>query len=180
MNAQHISQFLSPPRQRPSDWQSGEGSSPARFEVNVIYTNPRATLAALQCAESLAQGLDATIRLRAGIVVPWRVPLGAPLVSVAFMERLLCGLVSRLEGDSSAHAVDLYLCRDWRETLLQVLDLNSPVVIGHSYGWWPGPENRLAKVLRSKGYQWCVIAADSKTVGTPINVYEFAVSDGVR
>jgi hypothetical protein len=160
MNTQRIANLLSIPRERSSDSQPGPASSHGLLEVNVIFTNPRATAAALKCAESLAQGLQATIRLRAAIVVPWQLPLDEPHVSVAFTERLLSGLISRLDGDSAEGAVDLYVCRDWRETLLQVLHPDSPVVIGRGSRWWPGPENRLAKALRSKGYR--VIFADSR------------------
>jgi hypothetical protein len=178
VNTQCIANFISTPRGRSSDSQSGPASSQGLLEVNVIFTNPHTTAAALMCAESLARGLQATIRLRAAIVVPWQLPLDEPHVSIAFTERLLSGLISRLEGDSAAGTVDLYVCRYWCETLLQVLHPNSPVVIGRSSRWWPGPENRLAKALRSKGYR--VIFADSGAVEIPNSVDEFAVSNQMR
>jgi hypothetical protein len=129
-----------------------------RLEVNVIFTNPRATAAALQCAESLAQDLGAVIRLRAGIVVPFQLPLEEPPVSVAFTEGLLSDLVSRLDADGFERAVDLYVCRDWQETLLQILNPDSPVVVGSTSRWWPTAEDRLVRALRSKGHR--VIVAD--------------------
>jgi hypothetical protein len=178
MNTQHIVRFHSTERGRSSGSQAGPASSQALLEVNVIYTNPQATAAALQCAESLARDLRATIRLRACVVVPWQLALDEPHVSVAFTERMLSGLLSRLAGDSTEHAVDLYVCRDWRETLLQVLDPKSPVVIGRGNRWWPGPENRLAKDLRSKGYR--VIIADSRAAETPYRVGVSAVGNGMR
>ena len=178
MNTQHITNFLSAGRERSSNSQPGPGNSQARLEVNVIYTSPRATASALQYAESLARGLDASIRLRAAIVVPWQLPLDKPPVSVAFTERLLSGLISRRRGDSAACAVDVYLCRDRCDTLLHVLDPNSPVVIGSGNRWWPGPENRLAKALRSKGYR--VIVAGSRTAEIPNVVDEFALIKQVR
>jgi hypothetical protein len=178
MNTQHIAKFPSAGRERSSNSQPDRGNSQALLEVNVIYTNPRATAAALQCAESLARDLQATIRLRAGVVVPWQLPLDEPGVSLGFTERRLSGLLSRFSGDNAEHAVDLYVCRDWRETLLRVLDPNSPVVIGRGNRWWPGPENRLAKALRSKGYR--VIVAESGSKETPNRAGISAVANGMR
>jgi hypothetical protein len=180
MSTPHITRFLSAGIERSSDSQPGPGSSRAllEVEVNVIYTNPVATAAALRCAESLARELQAAIRLRAGVVVPWQLPLDEPHVSVAFTENVLSDLISRPDAEGFARTAELYLCRDWRETLLQVLDLNSPVIIGHSSNWWPGPENRLAKTLRSKGYR--VIVADAEAAETPDVLNEFAVSNRMR
>lgn len=145
------------------------GSSPSqpvpavvqgRFEVNVIFTNPNATGKALKYAMSLARELEVTVHLRAGIVVPWQLPLDKPPVSLAFTEQILSGLVSQVEGEGGALAADLYLCRDWPKTLLEILEPSSPVVIGNTKRWWPGPERHLAKALRSKGYD--VIVADDR------------------
>lgn len=170
--------LISNPQARLSIAQPALDDSQDRLEVNVIFTSPRATVGALQYAESLAQGLKATIRLRAAIVVPWQLPLDEPPVSVACTERLLSNLVSRLAADGFAQAADLYICRDWRATLLQVLDPNSPVIIGRSSRWWPGPESGLAKALRSKGYR--VIVANSKAAEIPSVLNDFAVSKLTR
>src|ERR1700756_1195428 len=69
------------------------GHQPGRFEVNVIFTDPQATVAALRTAGSLARDLGANIRVRAAITVPYTLPLEEPPVSVAFTERLLSDLV---------------------------------------------------------------------------------------
>lgn len=160
MNSRSVANLISTRQTQPPNAQPVPEGLEGRLEVNVVFTNAQATGAALKCAESLAQDLGAVIRLRAGIVVPFQLPLDEPPVSVAFTERLLTGLVSRLDADRFERKVDLYICRDWQETLLQILNPDSPVVIGSSNRWWPAPENRLIKVLRSKGHR--VIVADCK------------------
>jgi hypothetical protein len=158
MNRHSVASFISTRQAQPPNAQSVPESLEGRLEVNVIFTDPQATAAALKCAESLAQDLGAVIRLRAGMVVPFPLPLDEPPVSVAFTERLLTDLASQLDADGFERTVDVYVCRDWQETLLQILNPDSPVVIGGSKHWWPAPENRLVKALRSKGRR--VIVAD--------------------
>jgi hypothetical protein len=134
-------------------WETAEGFGPRRLEVNVIFTDPHATAAALKTAGSLARDLGASIRVRATIAVPYALPLDKPPVSVRFTERLLSDLVCRLELDTFEPSVHLYLCRDQLETLLGVLVPNSLVVIGGRKHWWPTAERRMARALRSKGHR---------------------------
>jgi hypothetical protein len=162
MNRYSAANFAGTQQAQPPFAQHLPDGSEGRLEVNVIFTNPQATAAALECAVSLAQDLGAVIRLRAGIMVPFPLPLDQPPVSTAFTERMLSDLVSRLDADGFERTVDLYVCRDWRETLLQILHPDSPVVIGSSGRWWPTAENRLVKALRSKGHR--VIVADGNRV----------------
>ena len=81
-------------------WETDEGLGPRRLEVNVIFTDPHATAAALKTAGSLARDLGACIRVRAAIAVPYALPLDKPPVSVGFIEELLSDLVCRLELDA--------------------------------------------------------------------------------
>src|ERR1035437_8457145 len=139
---------------RPSvSWETAEGLGSGRHEVNVIFTDPQATAAALKTAGSLARDLGACIRVRAAIAVPYALPLDKTLVSAGFIEEILSDLVCRLELDVFEPSVHLYLCRDQVETLLQVLSPNSLVVIGGRKHWWPTAERRVAKALRSKGHR---------------------------
>lgn len=134
-------------------WDTAEGLEPGRLEVNVIFTDPQATVAALMTARSLARDLGACIRVRAAIAVPYALPLDKPPVSVGFTEGLVFDVVCRLELASFEPSVHLYLCRDQIETLLQVLRPNSLVVIAGRKRWWPPAERRMAKALRSKGHR---------------------------
>ena len=141
-------------------WETTTGFASEPLDVNVIFTQQHATAAALKSAQSLARGLGASIRLRAAIVVPLRLPLDQPPVSVRFMERLLCDLVGQPEPDGSEVSVHLYVCRDWIETLLQVVRPNSLVVIGGRKHWWPTAASRMARALRGIGHR--VVFVDIK------------------
>ena len=144
-------------------WDTAEGLEPRRLEVNVIFTDPQATVAALMTARSLAQDLGACIRVRAAIAVPYALPLDEPPVSVRFTEGLIFDLVCRLELSTFEPSVHLYLCRDQIETLLQVLRPNSLVVIAGRKRWWPPAERRMAKALRSKGHRVVFIGLKRRT-----------------
>jgi hypothetical protein len=133
--------------------ETPEEPGSGRLEVNVIFTDPQATMAALETAGSLARDLGACIQVRAAITVPYTLPVDKPPVSVEFIENLLCGLVSRADLDAFEPRVHLYECRDRIETLLQVLRPNSLVVICGQEHWWPTAERRMAKALRSKGHR---------------------------
>lgn len=139
--------------ERPVTWEpvAGFGSEP--LEVNVVFTDPDATAAALKSAESFARDLGACIRLRAVIVVPMKVPIDQPLISVRFTEELLSSLACELEQDAFQPTVHLYVCRNWAETLLQVLKPNSLIVIGGRKHWWPTPVRRMSRMLRAKGHR---------------------------
>ena len=143
--------------------ERAEGSQPIRLEVNVIFTSPQATAAALKTARSLARDLGARICLRAPIVVPYALPLDEPPVSVGFIEKLLSKLICRMELDSFEPSVHLYLCRDRIETLLRVLNPKSLVVIGGRKRWWPTEERRIANALRSKGHRVVLLSLKRNT-----------------
>lgn len=148
-----LNSAITQPARPPGSWKTPEGVGPGRLEVNVIFTDPLATAAALKTAGSLARDLGACIRVRAPIAVPYALPLDRPPVSVNFIEKLLSDLVCRLDLDAFEPSVHLYLCRDQVETLLRVLSPNSLVVIGGRKHWWPTAERGAAKAMRSKGHR---------------------------
>jgi hypothetical protein len=129
------------------------------LELNVIFTDPQATAAALNFAESFACELGGRIRLRAAIAVPHQLPLDEPPVSAAFLQENLRSLASQV-ADEFQPTVHLYVCRDRVPALLQVLRPNSLVVLGGRKHWWPTAESKLARALRAKGH--CVILVDSR------------------
>ena len=133
--------------------ESAERLAPGGLEVNVIFTDPRCTVVALQAAVSLARNLCACIRVRAPIAVPYALPLDKPPVPVSFMERLLSDLVCRMEPATVEFSIHVYLCRDRLETLSRVLKPNSLVVIGGRKLSFLTEENRMAKSLRAKGHR---------------------------
>jgi hypothetical protein len=124
------------------------------LKVNVIFTDPEGTLAALRTAGKLADDLGARINLIAVQAVPIRLPMSQPQVSVDFSKQMLSQLILRAAAQGSAETTaHLYLCRDKERALLQVLKPNSLVIVGGSNHWWSTANNRLARRLRSKGHQ---------------------------
>ncbi len=126
-----------------------EGASP-RLSVHVIFTSVPETLAALKHAGELASKLDARITLIVPQVVPYPAPLESPPVLLEFNERRFRALARQSPVET---AVSIYLCRDRREALRDVLKPRSLVVIGGRRRWWPTGEKRLARLLRRDGHE---------------------------
>ncbi len=133
--------------------ETSEGCGDEKLQINVIFTTPQATLAALNAAALMANDLDARIRLVAPQLIPYAYPLERPPVKIEFMERKLSDLVRRSPHCDLVSNVHLYLCRDRSETMLEVLEPNSLIVIGGKKRWWPTEESRLARSLKSAGHQ---------------------------
>lgn len=133
------------------------------LEINVIFTEPEATAAAVNFAQSFAHELGARIQLRAAIAVPHQLPLDQPPVSVAFLQESLRNLASQ-GADGVEPTVHLYLCRDRAPALLQVLRPDSLVVLGGRKRWWPTDESRLARALRAKGHHVIFVDSRAETV----------------
>jgi hypothetical protein len=127
------------------------------FEINVIFTDHEATAAAVKASESLARGLADCIRLRAAIVVPLQLPLDQPLVSMEFFQQVLRQVAGQPGLDGLQRSIHLYVCRDWVDTLLEILKPDSVVVMGVRKSWFPKAENRLARALRKKGVRVVLI-----------------------
>jgi hypothetical protein len=142
-----------------------DGTAVGPLEVNVIFTEIGATAAALKAAESFARDLGAHIRLRAGLVVPVRLSLDQPLVSVEFLEQALRELVDQSQSGELERTIHLYICRDWIETLSEVLKPDSLVVIGARNRWWPTSAARLARALRANHNRVIVVNANGRQIG---------------
>jgi hypothetical protein len=142
---------------RAADWiisreQFGQAQRDKQLEINVIFTTPKGTMAALKAAQELAHDLDAQTVLLVPQVVPLQFPLSSPPVSVAFTERRAYAMAKECQIDGDIR-VQVYLCGDRRKCLLQVLKPQSLVVMGGKRRWWPDPEQRLAKTLRGDGHK---------------------------
>jgi hypothetical protein len=130
-----------------------------RLEVNVIFTNARATAVALKTARELVRDLQGCIRVIQVIAVPFSLPLHHPQISVPFMEKALSDLASKFEDCSVQIAAHLYLSRNRVETLSEILQPNSLVVLAGPKRPWPTAASRIAKRLRAEGHRvvmiWC-------------------------
>jgi hypothetical protein len=124
-----------------------------QLRVNVIATTEKGTIAALRAAARLTTNLEAQIILIAVETVPWPCPLEKPPVPVAFLERMLCGLASNAGTGEQEVFIQLYLCRNPRESLRKVLRPESLVLIGGQSRWWSRREWHLYTFLGGLGHR---------------------------
>jgi hypothetical protein len=130
----------------------------AGLEVVVVYTSVKQTLAALRTAGSLANDLGARIRMVVPEIVPFPAPLDQPLVERSFAERKF----RTIAGASAVETtVNICLCREREDGVLQSVKPRSIVVLGAAKRWWRSRgERALARMLRNRGHQ--VILAESE------------------
>ncbi len=131
------------------DGRSQGASSDGNLDLTVIYTTRRATRAALEEADSLADDLDARIKL----IVTDAVPYHASLTRGTAAAEVPCGLLrDLLTGLRSVVRVELYRCRDSRQALRDMLPAQSTILIGTGGFWSRRREQRLAAFLASLGH----------------------------
>ena len=123
--------------------------SQRELHVGVVFTNFEDTKAALKVAANLCAGLQADIDLVVPEIVPYPLPLVRPAVPPGFTLRRLMELAREAEVQPSIH---VYLCRDKVQTLLQVLEPHSVVILGSRKRWFPTKSIFLARALRKKGH----------------------------
>jgi hypothetical protein len=133
-------------------WEETEPSRLAQLAVNVLFTDARATRTPLEAATRLAKTLEASIRVRAVMVVPFSLPLDRPQFSIPFLEEALSRLVTPFQQNSLDITAHLYLSRNRIATLLQVLQSNALVIRAGRKRPWPTAESRMAKRLQVKGH----------------------------
>jgi hypothetical protein len=126
-----------------------EAEPTPRLEVDVIYTTPQETLAAMALAAALARKLNAEINLLALQLVPYQLEITRPLVRVEYLEKRFRDLASKAPIDTRVHIV---LCRDKLQALRGALKPHSLVVMGAGRRWWPTVEKKLARGLRQDGH----------------------------
>jgi hypothetical protein len=138
------------------------------LQVIVVYTTPEGTLEALKTAGSLATDLRAGVALIVPEVVPFRLPLDQPRVSVEFLKQRQDALISEACIEGEEVRVQILLCRDQEQTLRQVLPSRSLVVIGGRRNWWSRRELRLETFLSRQGHH--VIFAETGTTNSAATV----------
>jgi hypothetical protein len=148
-------QISIPSVQRPDRPPVGEAQP--RLNVFVVFTSVQATLAALKEAGRLAAQLRGRIILMELQVVPYPLPLTRPPVAMDWNERRLRLIAGESRVETIVH---VYLCRDDRQTLENVLGPHSLVVVGGRKRWWPTREQRLARGLRQHGHEVILIETE--------------------
>ena len=140
-----------PESDRGDDGSSTSPSDPGLC-VTVISTTPEGTTAALNAARSLAKDLGVRITLLKMEVVPLRIPLDQPSVSLDFVTQQECSRVL----EPSTREVDLNirtcLCHDRDLCLRRLLRRRALVVIGGRRRWGFTREEKLEQILRQLGH----------------------------
>jgi len=128
-----------------------------RLNVFVVFTSVAATLAALKQAGHLAADLGGRIILVAIQVVPYPLPLTRPSVGKDWNERRLRLIAGESRVETIVH---VYLCRDGRQTLGDLLSPHSLVVLGGRKHWWPTTESTMARRLRRAGHEVILVETE--------------------
>jgi hypothetical protein len=154
-----------------ADWKAflGEGDGDG-LPITVVYTTQDGTLAALKTAAALARDLNARLGLIITEVVPFRLPIDQPRVSVDFLKKRQDELVSDAGLGGEQIRVQICLCRDTKETLGRLLPTPSLVVLGGRRRLWPSRERRLETFLSRLGHQVIFVdAAACKSAGSEVS-----------
>jgi hypothetical protein len=121
-----------------------------KLDAHVIFTSHAATLAALRWVARLGNRLGTRPIVLMFYVVPYTLPLDWRAVPRGFLEGRIRALKAQTPVEFS---VRIYLSRNSKESLRQVLRPGSLVVVGGKQRWWPTDEQRLAARLRKEGHQ---------------------------
>jgi len=119
-------------------------------ELFIPLTTFELTLAALEAAAELSEGMLPAITLLAVNVVPRPLPLHLPDVPPQHLGGQLLRLVAR-SGVSANVAV--ILARDRNLALARAIPLGSLVFVATRYRWWTTAEESLAQTLRRHGHK---------------------------
>ena len=129
------------------------------LEVNVIFTDERATAAALKAAGALALDLGACIRVRAAIAVPSALPLDGPRFPFLYGASYCLTWWARWSSTPRIHNSLVFVSRPARDTFSSVA-AEFVVVMGGRKRLASAAESRMAKALRSQGHR--VVFIDAK------------------
>ena len=150
--------YLSIPELRVLTPQRTESASD--LHIDVVFTDFEGTRAALRAAAKLTAVLRASIDLVVPQIVPFPLQLVRPAVPPGFTLRRLLDLASTVDVRPSIH---VYLCRDRLQTLLQVLQPHSVIVVGSRKRWFPTTPERLARALRKNGHHVILVRYPEET-----------------
>ncbi len=117
--------------------------------TTVLFTDLDGTLEALRCATAFSSKLNAFIRLIGLEIVPCPLWASEPPRSPAFAWGLLEELAASAKAPASK---EVYVCRDKKQALRQLVAVPSILVLGGAGRCWGGREHRLARWLKSQGH----------------------------
>ena len=157
-----------------SEYGSGDG-----LQVTVISTTREGTKAALELANTFARNLALRIRLLAVHAVPFQLPLERPPVSLDFLERNRMDLLAETQIHVEEVSIEIFLCRNQKQCLRQVLTQGSLVVVGGRKRPWRNDARKLERWLAGEGHH--VVFAEVTSRGrTPQGSQPSLMSEGTK
>jgi hypothetical protein len=130
-------------------------SSETTLDLVVPVTTPDLTRAALDAANRMGMGLNATLRLIKIQVVPFPMDLSQSPVYLDFLKSQL----QRYESELPL-AGEIRLARELEPGLLGTLSPNSIVVLATGKRLWRTRNERLAAALRRAGHKVVLVSRD--------------------
>jgi hypothetical protein len=130
-------------------------SSETTLDLVVPVTTPDLTRAALDAANRMGMGLNATLRLIKIQVVPFPMDLSQSPVYLNFLKSQL----QRYESELPV-AGEIRLARELEPGLLGTLSPNSIVVLATGKRLWRTRNERLAAALRRAGHKVVLVSRD--------------------
>jgi hypothetical protein len=121
------------------------------LDLKAVYTDARATKAALELAVRMAPDLNARCSILAPIVVPRRMPIEQPPVSPDHVRQQIISALAGVAAENEIR-VQLCVCRDGCECLRELLPPGSLVFVGGRSSWPGSRDRRLERSLRAMGH----------------------------
>jgi hypothetical protein len=120
----------------------------AELDLVVPFTTPKLTRAALDAANRMGAGLNATLRLVKVQVVPFPLDLNQPPVYIEFLKDQMAQFQSDLPV-----AGEIRLAREFEAGLLGTLEHESVVILATPKRPWRTRNEHLAATLRRAGHK---------------------------
>jgi len=129
----------------------------AELDLVVPFTTPELTRVALDAANRMGGGLNATLRLVKVQVVPFPLDLGQSPVYIDFLKNQLAQFQSELPV-----AGEIRLSREFEAGLLSTLGRDSVVILAARKRPWRTRNESLAATLRRTGHKVVLISKEAK------------------
>lgn len=129
----------------------------AELDIVVPFTTPELTRAAVDAANRMGAGLNATMRLVNVQVVPFPLELNQSPVYVEFLKKQLQQFECALPA-----AAEIRLARDFEAGLEGTLDTGSVVILATRRRPWRTRTERLAACLRKVGHKVVMVSGETK------------------
>ena len=127
----------------------------SELDLVVPFTTPQLTRVALDEANRMGEGLNATVRLVKVQVVPYPLELNQSPVHIDFLRSQLARFQSELPV-----AGEVRLAREFEAGLLGTLNPDSVVILASGKHLWRTRNERLAASLRRAGHQVVLVSTE--------------------